>query len=89
MTSKIIDSGKDSCKIIDVEYLGDKKLHLSFNDGIEGDIDLSFLTKTKPYSALKNKKTFIAFGLEHGTLVWANNLDISPELLYNKLCHTQ
>ena len=77
----IVDSGKEPCRVIDLEYLGGHRLRLWFNDGEEGEIDLAPLTEKEAFHQLRDPKQFIRFGLEHGTLVWSDNLDISPEYL--------
>ncbi len=77
----IVDSGHEVCHVIDVEYLGGHRLHLWFNDGADGEIDLSPLTERGVFQALKDTKAFTQFGLEHGTLVWSDKLDIAPEYL--------
>ena len=79
----IIDSGVFLPEVVDVDYLGEHKLFLRFQDGKEGKIDLSDLVKEGIFSKLQDRKQFIQFGLEHGTLVWSNQLDISPEYLYS------
>ncbi len=77
----IIASGKEPCRVIDLEYLGGHRLRLWFNDGAEGEIDLASLTEKETFQELSDPKQFIRFGLEHGTLVWSDALDISPEYL--------
>lgn len=83
--NEIVDSGKKVCQITDVEYVGDYKLNLIFNDGLSGTIDLSFLFNDKNFNSLKDKKKFIQFGLEHGSLIWSNDLDVSSRFLHEKL----
>ena len=73
------------CKIIDVEYLGGHRLHLSFNDGAEGDVDLSDVVQQGVFQSLRDPIQFTRFGLEHGTLIWNNQLDIAPEFLRERL----
>lgn len=77
----IVDSGLPICEVVDVTYLGGHRLHLWFNDGVDGEIDLSPLTEQEVFRGLSDPKQFIRFGLEHGTLVWSDALDISPEYL--------
>jgi len=85
LNNDIIDSGKNVCQITDVEYMGDYKLNLVFNDGLSGIIDLSFLLNDKNFNSLKDKTKFIQFGLEHGSLIWSNDLDVSSRFLHEKL----
>lgn len=81
----IIDSGKELCRITDVEYKGDYTLWLMFNDGVSGTIDLTSLLENKLFEPLQDKKKFIQFGLEHGALVWSDTIDLSPNYLHRKL----
>ena len=83
----IFDTGTATIRVKEVDYLGDKRLRLRFNDQKQGVVDLSDFIASHPlYAALNNEKSFIQFGLEHGTLVWENNLDVAPEWLYRH-CH--
>ena len=69
-------------KIQDVDYLGELKLRLTFSNGdvkIFNGNDLS----GSVYDNIKNENSFIHFGLEHGTIVWENDIDASPEYLYD------
>lgn len=86
MVMDIIDSGIAIPDIIDVEYLGGHKLHLLFNDGKEGDIDLApAINHIPPYQELRDPNRFIQFGLIGGTLVWSNDLDMAPDWLYEEM----
>ena len=79
----IVSTGIPITKIIDVDYLGNHQLDLTFNDGKEGRVDLSEWVKTHYEGKLQDEREFIQFGLERGTLVWKQNRDISPKYLYN------
>ena len=71
-------------QIIDVEYLGDYKLELQFNNGDFGTIDLSNHLSAKVYKPLLDKELFKQFGLINGTLEWVNGADFAPEFLHDK-----
>nr|VFK63420.1 MAG: Protein of unknown function (DUF2442) [Candidatus Kentron sp. UNK]VFK71653.1 MAG: Protein of unknown function (DUF2442) [Candidatus Kentron sp. UNK] len=67
------------------EYVGDYRIRLSFNDGREGIANLEktlFHDKRPIFSNLKEKSNFRAFKLDHGTIVWPNELDLAPEYLF-------
>lgn len=81
----IVSTGISLTKVIDVDYLGNHQLNLTFNDGKEGKVDLSDWVKTHYDGKLEDEYEFIQFGLERGTLVWKNNIDISPEYLYEQV----
>jgi len=78
----IVSTGNPLPRVVDVDYLGGHTLFLRFQDGKEGQVDLSEWVKRDMFSRLQDPRQFIQFGLEHGTLVWADKLDISPEYLY-------
>ncbi len=73
------------CKVTDAEYLGGHKLHLWFNDGLDGVVDLSDLVTKGVFKNLKNTKNFTAFALMFDTVVWMGKLDLAPEYLYQRV----
>ena len=73
---------------MDADYLGNHRLRLRFNDGLEGDIDLAEHMKKGVFKPLMDPHKFTQFGLMYGTLVWKPNgreLDIAPEYLYQQI----
>ncbi len=71
--------------VLAAEYLGDHKVHLSFNNGKAGIADLADAIKNdrRPvFLALQDKTQFQQFKVEHNTLVWPNTLDLAPEYLF-------
>ena len=72
-------------KIDDAEYLGNYRVHLTFNDGREGVVDLYPLINDKPqsvFAAFSDEAFVRQFGLEHGTLCWPGERDVAAEYLY-------
>ena len=72
-------------KITNAEYLGNYRIHLSFNDGRNGEADLHALTDTRPqsvFAAFADEVFVRQFGLEHGTLCWPGERDVAVEYLY-------
>ena len=60
-------------------YVRDCVVHLEFNDGLEGDDDLSsYLRKGPIFAPLAELSYFKQFTLEGGTLAWSNGADIPP-----------
>ena len=58
-------------------------MHLEFDDGLEGEVDLSsYLGKGPIFAPLAELSYFKQFTLEGGTLAWPNGADIDPERLY-------
>ena len=69
-------------KIVDIDYLGEYSMLITFNDGKMKEVNLKHLTEEELYSELKNKDVFIQYGLINGTIEWITGADIAPEYLY-------
>lgn len=69
-------------RIIDVEYIKNNELLLTFNDGIKKVVDFAPVLIGEVFSELREKYMFIQFGLVHGTIEWYNGVDFAPEYLY-------
>jgi len=67
-----------------VEVIGDHRLRLGFEDGLEGEVDLSTLRWRGIFEPLRDHDYFsrVALDPELGTIVWPNGADIAPETLY-------
>ncbi len=64
-------------------YVRDYVVHLEFDDGLEGDVDLSsYLGKGPIFAPLAELSYLKQLTLEAGTLAWPNGADIAPERLY-------
>ena len=69
-------------------YLHDYKLHIQFNDGVEGDIDLKktiFEDNRMIFKQLRGIEQFKRFQVALNTVCWFNELDLAPEYLKDKL----
>ena len=67
------------------KYLEEYKIHLEFEDGISGVVDLSiFIGKGEMSKSLTNIEYFKTFSVNEdlGTICWDNGYDIAPETLY-------
>jgi Protein of unknown function (DUF2442) len=73
--------------IVAVEYVGDYKVWLRFDDGAEGEVDLALDLTGPVFLPLRNVNTFRQFRLHPvlRTLVWPNGADFAPEFLRDKL----
>jgi hypothetical protein len=67
-----------------VEVVGDHRLRLSFEDGAEGEVDLSSWRSSGVFDALADPAYFrqVRLDEELGTIVWPNGADIAPETLH-------
>lgn len=72
-------------------HVRDYVVHLEFDDGLEGNVDLSsYLGKGPIFAPLAELSYFKQFNSEGGTLAWPNGADIAPERLYEmtgNACH--
>ncbi len=71
----------------EAKYLHDYVLWLRFNDGIEGEIDLSNELEGEVFGPLKNLQKFKSFKVDPvlETIVWENGADLAPEFLYENI----
>jgi hypothetical protein len=72
-------------EVTDVRVLGHWRLRLTFDDGLQGDVDLSNLADAGPmYEPLRDKDFFGSayIGELTGTVTWPGEIDLDPEGLY-------
>lgn len=62
----------------------DFTLSLSFADGKQGLFSMAPLFDDSYYAPLSNPALFMTAHAECGTVVWEDDRDIAPELLYEK-----
>ena len=72
-----------------VRYLHHYELELTFADGVKGIVDLSswVVGQGGVFAPLEDKQYFakVSVNSELGTIVWPNNADIDPEVLYSRV----
>lgn len=70
-----------------VRYLADYRLQLSFTDGTEGELDLRdrIVGRGDVFAPLQDVNYFklVAVDPEAGTIVWPNEVDFCPDVLYS------
>lgn len=69
-------------RIIDVDYIKDYTLRLTFNNGETRIVDLKPYLTGDVFGELMDKSKFIQYGLAPVTIEWANGADLAPEFLY-------
>jgi hypothetical protein len=74
----------DLVHVTSVDWLGEHRLRLTFEDGSEGDLDLSSWSWHGVFGPLEDPAYFGRAKLddELGTIVWPNGADIAPETLH-------
>jgi hypothetical protein len=73
--------------VTEVRPLGGYRLWLRFDDGAEGDLDLSeVISFDGVFSPLKDPAFFgsVRVHPDWGTLCWPGDLDLAPEPLYER-----
>jgi hypothetical protein len=72
--------------IVKVKPLKDFHLHLEFEDGAKGEVDIRKLVKFRGvFEALKDESFFAQVDVnpEWGTIFWPNGADLDPDVLYS------
>jgi hypothetical protein len=73
--------------VIEARYERDYVIHLKFNDGAEGFVDLAEELYGTMFAPLKDVEKFKAFRVdpETNTVAWDNGADFAPEFLHDRL----
>lgn len=77
--------------IVTAKPLGDYRLHLRFEDGVEGAVDLApHLSFRGIFEPLRDPAYFalVRVDQELGTVVWPNGADLDPDVLYGRVTGT-
>ena len=72
--------------IVKVKPLKNFHLHLEFEDGVNGEVDIRKLVKfTGVFKPLKDETFFakVQVNPEWGTIFWPNGADLDPDVLYS------
>ncbi len=76
--------------VTQVTVLNDYNLHLCFDDGVQGNVNISELIPFKGiFEPLKDKDFFSRVMVNHdiGTICWENGADLSPTFLRKNIKH--
>ncbi len=74
--------------IVAAKALGDYRLHLRFEDGVEGVVDLApHISFRGVFEPLRDPAYFaqVSVDRELGTVVWPNGADLDPDVLYGEI----
>ncbi len=72
-------------RVVKVEPLLDFCLRLTFQDDMQGQVDMSSLihgTDAGVFTVLSDVDRFRAVRIEHGAVSWSSDLDLAPDALY-------
>lgn len=71
---------------IAVKALPDYQIWIRYDDGVQGEIDLSDLVGRGDFAAWSDPTFFRAVHLtSHGAIEWGNDIDLCPDALYLRL----
>jgi hypothetical protein len=73
--------------VIEARHVNQYTIWLRFEDGTEGEIDLSGELRGDVFEPLKDPAFFRQFRVnpDTGTIEWPNRADFAPEFLYEKV----
>lgn len=73
--------------VVEARYVRDYRVWLRFEDGAEGEVDLSADLLGPVFEPLRDPEYFRRFTVspDLGTISWPNGADFAPEFLYHKL----
>jgi hypothetical protein len=71
--------------IVEVRPLGKYRLHLRFEDGVAGELDLSTIVSFDGvFASLHDEQEFarVSVNRDLGTICWPGGADLDPDVLY-------
>jgi Protein of unknown function (DUF2442) len=79
--------GVEMQDVIEARYVGEYTIWLRFEDGTQGEVDLSGELRGEIFTPLNELAYFKQFyvNAETGTIEWPNRADFAPEFLYEKV----
>ena len=75
-------------RVAHMEALSGFRLHVRFNDGIEGMVELAgFLNSASAgvFAALRDESLFRQARVELGAVTWPDNLDLAPDAMHREI----
>lgn len=69
-------------RVIDVDYIKDYVLEMTFSDGARKRMDFKPMLQGEVFGELIDREKFVQYALTRNTIEWANGVDIAPEYLY-------
>lgn len=74
--------------VVRADHVSGHRVHLWFNDGTHGEVDLSEKLDGPIFQPLRDPDFFRQLRLEGHTLAWENGADFAPEYLHS-LIHAE
>ena len=68
--------------VVATRYDDGFRIHFTFNDDLQGTLDLQDWLDGPVFEPLKDREQFRQFFIDGGTVVWPNGADFAPEALH-------
>ena len=72
-------------RIIEARALQGFTLYLKYEDGVEGEVDLTYLASRGVFVAWNDQAVFESVTITPGGLEWPGGIDLCADALYQKL----
>ena len=69
-------------RVTSVKVLPPYSLRLSFDDGVQRDVDLADELWGQVFEPLRDPEFFARVFIDHGTVAWPNGVDLDPLVLH-------
>ena len=70
--------------VLEARHRGDHRVWLRFDDGVDGEVDLSAELDGEVFEPLRDPEYFARFVVDD-TLLWPNGADFAPEFLHQRV----
>ena len=71
--------------VVEARHVRDYVVWLKFNDGTEGEVNLSQELEGPVFETLRDIERFKGFAVAYHTLTWPNGADFAPEFLRERV----
>ncbi len=78
-------------RVAAVEAHAGYRLHVRFNDGTEGTVDMARLVASPQagvFAGLSDQSLFNKAYVEHGVVTWPGEIDLAPDAMYAEIKKT-
>lgn len=74
-------------EVVDAKYVDGYRIHVRFNNGEEGVVDLTESLWGPVFEPLKDPAAFQRFEVSElfHTIIWENGADLAPEYIHDKM----
>jgi hypothetical protein len=75
-------------RLTEVEVPPGFRLHVRFNDGTEGTVELAGFINSESagvFAALRDERLFRTVRVELGAVTWPGGLDIAPDVMHREI----